>query len=70
MRTRRWKHGTTHTGVGYALPAPLPDKALLRQAADVLNAGKRVAMLVGGRGAAGDRRGDGGETCRGASTHR
>ena len=41
------KHGTTHTGVGYALPAPLPDEALLRQAADVLNAGKRVAMLVG-----------------------
>ena len=40
-------HGTTHTGVGYAGPAKLPDDALLRQAADVLNAGKKVAMLVG-----------------------
>ena len=40
-------HGTTHTGVGYAGPAQLPDGALLRKAADVLNAGKKVAILVG-----------------------
>ena len=40
-------HGATHTGVGYALPAPTPDDALLQQAADVLNAGKKVAILVG-----------------------
>ena len=40
-------HGTTHTGVGYALPAKLPDDETLREAADVLNAGKKVAMLVG-----------------------
>ena len=40
-------HGTTHTGVGYAGPAQLPNDALLRQAADVLNAGKKVAILVG-----------------------
>jgi pyruvate dehydrogenase (quinone) len=40
-------HGTTHTGVGYAGPAELPAQTLLRQAADVLNAGKKVAMLVG-----------------------
>lgn len=40
-------HGTTHTGVGYAGPAQLPNGALLRQAADVLNAGKKVAILVG-----------------------
>ena len=40
-------HGTTHTGVGYAGPAELPSQALLRRAADVLNAGKKVAMLVG-----------------------
>ncbi len=40
-------HGTTHTGVGYAGPAKLPDDALLRQAADVLNAGSKVAILVG-----------------------
>lgn len=40
-------HGATHTGVGYAGPAQLPSDALLRQAAAVLNAGKKVAMLVG-----------------------
>ena len=40
-------HGTTHTGVGYAGPAKLPDEAVLREAAAVLNAGKRVAILVG-----------------------
>jgi pyruvate dehydrogenase (quinone) len=40
-------HGATHTGIGYAGPAQLPDADLLRQAADVLNAGKKVAMLVG-----------------------
>ncbi len=40
-------HGTTHTGVGYAGPAQLPDEALLRRAADVLNAGKKVGILVG-----------------------
>ncbi|MGH8143390.1 MAG: thiamine pyrophosphate-requiring protein [Steroidobacteraceae bacterium] len=40
-------HGATHTGVGYAGPALLPGAELLRQAADVLNAGERVAILVG-----------------------
>ncbi len=40
-------HGATHTGVGYAGPAKLPDEGLLRAAADVLNSGKKVAMLVG-----------------------
>jgi pyruvate dehydrogenase (quinone) len=40
-------HGATHTGVGYAGPAKLPDEALLRAAADVLNSGSKVAMLVG-----------------------
>lgn len=39
-------HGATHTGVGYAGPAKLPDDPLLAAAADVLNAGKKVAMLV------------------------
>ncbi len=41
------KHGTTHTGVGYAGPAQLPNDELLHQAAAVLNAGKKVAVLVG-----------------------
>src|SRR3954464_13038182 len=40
-------HGATHTGVGYAGPAKLPDQELLQTAADVLNAGSKVAMLVG-----------------------
>jgi pyruvate dehydrogenase (quinone) len=40
-------HGTTHTGVGYAGPAKLPEQTLLVAAADILNSGKKVAMLVG-----------------------
>ena len=40
-------HGCTHTGVGYAGPAQTPDDATLQRAADVLNAGKKVAILVG-----------------------
>ena len=40
-------HGTTHTGVGYAGPAKTPEESLLRDAAKALNAGKKVAMLVG-----------------------
>ena len=40
-------HGATHTGVGYAGPAKLADEASLRAAADILNKGKKVAMLVG-----------------------
>ena len=40
-------HGATYTGVGYAGPAQLPSDPLLQQAAAVLNAGKKVAMLVG-----------------------
>ena len=51
-------HGATHTGVGYAGPAKLPEQALLRAAADVLNGGKKVAMLVGAGRAGSHRRGD------------
>ena len=40
-------HGTTQTGIGYANPAKLPDTAILQRAAEVLNAGKKVAFLVG-----------------------
>ena len=40
-------HGATHTGIGYAAPAKLPDEESLRAAAEVLNSGKKVAMLVG-----------------------
>ncbi|MGF6965163.1 pyruvate dehydrogenase (quinone) [Paraburkholderia sp. WC7.3g] len=41
------KHGTLHSGIGYARPRVVPSDAQLRQAADVLNAGRKVAILVG-----------------------
>lgn len=41
------KHGTAHSGVGYSRPCVVPAPADLARAADVLNAGSRVAMLVG-----------------------
>ena len=41
------KHGTVHSGVGYARPKIVPQEAELMRAAEVLNAGKKVAMLVG-----------------------
>ena len=40
-------HGTVYTGVGYSAPRVIPQEADLRRAAEVLNAGKKVAMLVG-----------------------
>ncbi|WP_158668234.1 thiamine pyrophosphate-requiring protein [Bradyrhizobium guangdongense] len=43
----RLAHGATHTGVGYAGPAKQPDDGLVRAAAEVLNSGSKVAMLVG-----------------------
>jgi len=41
------KHGTVHSGAGYRAPKTIPYGEDLRQAADVLNAGKKVAILVG-----------------------
>ncbi len=40
-------HGTVHSGPGYSEPARAPAEPALRQAAEILNAGERVAMLVG-----------------------
>jgi pyruvate dehydrogenase (quinone) len=40
-------HGYVHSGVGYAAPRVVPMPEDLERAAAVLNAGKRVAMLVG-----------------------
>jgi pyruvate dehydrogenase (quinone) len=40
-------HGTLHSGVGYAAPKTVPYEGELRRAAEVLNAGKKVAILVG-----------------------
>ena len=41
------KHGTVHSGVGFAKLRTTPFDADLRRAADVLNAGEKVAILVG-----------------------
>jgi pyruvate dehydrogenase (quinone) len=41
------KHGTIHSGVGYTDPRTVPYEIDLRRAADVLNSGSKVAILVG-----------------------
>jgi pyruvate dehydrogenase (quinone) len=40
-------HGTIHSGLGFSMPRVLPKEGDLRRAADVLNSGQKVAMLVG-----------------------
>ncbi len=40
-------HGTVHSGIGYSRPKKVPYEADLALAAEVLNAGKKVAILVG-----------------------
>ncbi len=47
VETPRRKHGTIHSGTGYAPPRVVPKDVDLRRAADVLNAGQKVAILVG-----------------------
>ena len=41
------RHGTVHSGIGYVPPRVIPFERDLGQAAEVLNAGRKVAMLVG-----------------------
>ena len=41
------KHGTIHSGIGFERPLVIPTRAQLQRAAEVLNAGSKVAMLVG-----------------------
>jgi pyruvate dehydrogenase (quinone) len=41
------EHGTMFTGIGHARARVVPTDAELRRAAEVLNAGRKVAMLVG-----------------------
>src|SRR5438270_7416537 len=41
------KHNTAHTGIGYSFPYITPSKVDLHRAADILNEGKKVAMLIG-----------------------
>lgn len=45
-------HGSVHTGMGYTTPAIVPAQKDLQQAADLLNAGKKCAILVGAGAAA------------------
>jgi len=40
-------HGFTRSGPGYSRPTIVPPEAGVRKAADILNAGKKVAILVG-----------------------
>lgn len=41
------KHNTVHTSIGYSYPYTIPNTEDLRRAADMLNAGKKVAILIG-----------------------
>ncbi|MVA37406.1 thiamine pyrophosphate-requiring protein [Agrobacterium vitis] len=41
------EHGTVHSGIGYRPPKVVPHESDLDVAADILNAGERVAVLVG-----------------------
>jgi len=41
------RHGTIHTGIGYKRPRIIPQMEDLQRAADILNTGEKVAMLVG-----------------------
>ncbi|WP_431210318.1 thiamine pyrophosphate-requiring protein [Puia sp. P3] len=41
------KHGSVRTGVGHAKLSMIPPASELQRAADILNAGKKVAILVG-----------------------
>src|SRR5947209_5617151 len=41
------EHGTIHSSVGYSRPRVVPNDLDLEHAAEILNAGEKVAMLVG-----------------------
>jgi pyruvate dehydrogenase (quinone) len=41
------KHGSVFTGIGHSIEKQIPPASELQKAADVLNAGKKVAMLIG-----------------------
>jgi pyruvate dehydrogenase (quinone) len=40
-------HNTVHTGIGYSKPYIVPTRDDLQRAADILNAGQKVSILVG-----------------------
>jgi pyruvate dehydrogenase (quinone) len=41
------EHGTVHTGIGLARHSKVPDRPALEKAAEILNAGSKVAILAG-----------------------
>lgn len=41
------KHQTIHSGLGYSAPRVIPQDTDLRRAAEIINTGERVAILVG-----------------------
>ena len=47
VETPPHKHNTVHTGIGYFTPYVVPAKEDLQRAADILNEGKKVAILIG-----------------------
>jgi pyruvate dehydrogenase (quinone) len=47
VKTPPHKHGTVHSAIGVSLPEIMPKRDDLQRAADLLNAGTKVAMLVG-----------------------
>jgi pyruvate dehydrogenase (quinone) len=47
VETPPHEHGTLHSSVGYSPPRVVPGEDDLRRAADLLNVGERVALLVG-----------------------
>lgn len=42
-----YKHGSVHSGVGITFPKVTPNQQDLQAAADILNKGEKVAMLIG-----------------------
>src|SRR5207237_5371855 len=47
VETPPHEHGTIHSSVGYSPPKIVPADSELRRAADILNDGEKVAILVG-----------------------
>jgi pyruvate dehydrogenase (quinone) len=47
VETPPHEHGTVHSGIGYTSQLTVPNQSDLMRAAEVLNAGNKVAMLVG-----------------------
>src|SRR5699024_2218136 len=47
VETPAHAHDTVHTSAGYSPPRVIPSEPDLKRAAEILNQGERVAMLVG-----------------------